>query len=97
MTKLNPIGTSYTIVLDASFDLHQAGYDNDYDSRNDFESAYRGAANSLADELGIDITVVSGTYDGPAMQKQTTHGDEGELWQAIHDRLQFDADEGWAF
>ena len=71
-------GTEYTIALDASFDLYQAGHANDDAACNDFAAAYRGAASDLAEECGIEITVISGTYDGPAMQRQTANGDEGE-------------------
>lgn len=85
--QLAPIGDDYTIVLDSSFDLYQAGEPNDYDAQTRFESKYRSEAAELASELGVSIRVIAGTYDGPAMQNQTSHGDEGDIWQAIHDRV----------
>jgi len=85
--KLSFVGTDYTLVLDASFDLYQAGHPNDQDSQDEFTAAYEEAAEKLAEECGINITIVAGNYTGPAMQDQTTNGDEGELWQEIHNRV----------
>ena len=86
-TTFTPAGTSYTIVLDASFDLYQAGKPNDDAAQDAFIDAFHDAADELADEIGITISVISGTYNGPAMQNQSTNGDEGELWQEIHNNV----------
>lgn len=90
-TTFAPIGTDYTIVLDASFDLYAAGDANGEDEQAEFTEAYREAAKRIAEKQGIKITVVPGNYDGPAMQEQTKNGDEGELWQSIHDNTSYEA------
>ena len=82
------IGDTYIIVLDASFDLHAAGMDNSDIHRRAFEAGFRKAAEKLAIELNyIDITVINGTYEGPSILQQTENGDEGALWQEIHNRM----------
>ncbi len=81
------MGKVYTIVLDASFDLWQAGHDNDQESCDDFESAFCDAARIIEKQKGIEINVVMGSYDGPAMLEQTKTSEEGEIWQKCHDLL----------
>jgi hypothetical protein len=80
-------GDNYTVVLDSKFDLAQAGLANSQIHCDAFEAAFRDAAEKLADELDISINIELGNYEGPAMLKQTSNGDEGELWQEIHCRL----------
>lgn len=79
------LGTDYVIVLDASFDLYQASEPNDEAAQEAFAEEYKRAAVEIAEEHGIDIKVISGTYNGPAMQRQSKNSDEGEVWQMIHD------------
>ena len=85
-TTFTTTGDDYTLVLDAKFDLAQAGRNSSDIHVMAFERGYRRAAQELATLLGIEITVIDGSYDGPQMQQQSSNGDEGELWQEIHNR-----------
>lgn len=92
-TTRNPFcGTDYTILLDASFDLHAAGVTGgmDCDEREeaiaDFVRKFRQAADRLEAETGIEISIIRGSYDGPKVRDQSENGDEGDVWQAIHNR-----------
>lgn len=78
-----------TIRLDASFDLHAAGHNNDDNAVSQFEAAYRDAAEREAEDRGIEILVV--TPGEPEYVPYSTSDDEeeNEIWQAIHDRLDF--------
>lgn len=70
------------IMIDASFDLHAAGLDNDEAACEAFEAAYR----AKAAKLYPDVTVVSGSYQG-SMQGCDTSEEANEIWQAIHDAV----------
>ena len=78
-------GKDYTIVLDAGFDLHQAGEDSSPEAQEMFTELFEQAAWLVEERCDVEICVVRGSYDGPAMRQQSDNGDEGNVWQTVHD------------
>ena len=73
-----------TIILDPSFDLHEAGLLNTEASRASFAAAYSRAAR----RLGFDVAL--GRYQGP--QEDEDHAGLSDeqcerLWQSAHDAI----------
>lgn len=88
-SKFEPVGDSYVLVLDATFDVRQTDATAAQIHIDAYETGYRRAAERLAVQLNyLDIAIIRGSYTGPQMQEQTRHGDEGELWQLIHNHTQ---------
>jgi hypothetical protein len=77
-----------TVHLDASFDLHEAGYDNDDAAVATFETAYADAASRVSEASGVEIDV---HLHGAADNDLGT-----ELWQRLHDCLERTRAGGWA-
>jgi len=73
------------IRLDARKDLWEAGEDNNDDAVDQFEAAYREAAEREAEDRGIDIQVV--TPDDADYFSVGEKKEERKIWQSIHDRL----------
>lgn len=72
------------IMLDASFDLYQGGFDNSAESCEAFEKAYK----AKAAKMYPDVTVVLGSYQGEPQGCDTSE-EAQEIWQAIHDAVQW--------
>ena len=87
MTMTNRV----TVPLDVGRDLNEAAMDASGAAVADFVAAYRRAAWQVAEDRGLDITVVECETDSPEWHRITrqqagwTQDSIGELWQAIHD------------
>lgn len=91
-----PLNTmKITIILDAPFDLSEAGYGRD----ENMADAYKACAAAIAAASGIDIEVVEDAYESPvAFEHCIGEGEPGDfLWQGIHDALIRSADGNWGF
>lgn len=84
-----------TVNLDASFDLHAAGYPNDDDAQYDFEAAYEGAAHDIGTLLGVRISVDTHPEPGQPAEEEGSWAQQVDLWQVIHSCLSHDDEDGW--
>lgn len=76
------------IRLDAAYDLSQSGHPTDDDSVAQFEEAYLSAANREADDREIEIEFLT-PDDRDYLGGGGSTEEENEVWQAIHDRLDY--------
>lgn len=92
--------TKIRLGLDASYDLYAASLPNDDASVADFEAAYRGCAEYVAEKAGIEIRVVRihGGYHDANLHGRGLDDAETDLglWQGIHDCLHHDGEE-WLY
>src|SRR6185312_12448004 len=80
--------TAVTIELDASFDLHAAGEENDEAARADFTNAYTQCAEFIAEKSGVRIEVIAVNAVSPGFSENRLEKEFGDdLWQDIHDCL----------
>lgn len=93
--------TDCTVYLDAGFDLYQAGRPNDFAAQEDFESAYRQAANTLGVALGVQIGIAAppcseyGGIPGGHIESEEWARD-CEVWQGLHNCLYHNGEE-WLY
>ena|SRR5690554_2953996 len=85
------------VVLDAAYDLSQAGYSRD--EASDFTAAYRGCLKHIAERSGLDIRLVTvgDCYTGPDTHEAGSNADDHGLWQSIHDCVKREDGEGWVW
>ena len=78
---------TFTIGLDARYDLARAGMDTSDEAVARFRAAYEIAAAEIAAERDIEINVINTCY-ASAHEADTcdTDYEAVDLWQTIHDR-----------
>lgn len=91
--------TTINLVLDAHFDLHEAGKDTSDASVADFADAYQQCAACIAEKSGVAIEVTETSCMGPEAHsiRKPKDGEFGaSLWQDIHDCLS-ESDGEWTY